>query len=66
MRIYFIFNNTKRLATNYTLSGRIGKAVALHAEAARSIPGRADTALIYILCTRCSEGTAHEGGGCDQ
>ena len=20
----------------------------------------------FILCTKCSEGTAHEGGGCDQ
>ena len=35
--------------------------VASHAAVARSIP--AEVALIYILCTRRSGGTAHEGGG---
>ena len=52
----------------YTLSGRIGKVVALHAEGcnvARSMPAVAELHR-FILCTRRSEGTAHVGGGCDQ
>ena len=51
-----------------TLSGRIGKVVASHAEGcnvARSIPAVAELHR-FILCTRGSGGTAHVGGGCDQ
>ena len=48
----------------FTLSGRIGKVVASHAAVARSVP--ALRFHWFILCTRLSEGTAHEGGGCDQ
>ena len=51
----------------YTLSGRIGKVVASHAEGcnvARSIPAVAELHR-FILCTRRSGGTAHVGGGCD-
>ena len=48
----------------YTLSGRIGKVVASHAAVARSVP--ALRLHWFILCTRSSGGTAHEGGGCDQ
>ena len=33
----------------YTLSERIGKVVAAHAEVARSIPGWAETAPIYTM-----------------
>ena len=44
----------------YTLSGRIGKVVALHAGVARST--LAEVALIYTMHER-SGGTAHEGGG---
>ena len=33
----------------YTLSGRIGKMVASHAEVARSIPAVAETAPIYTM-----------------
>ena len=40
-----------------TLSGRIGKVVASHAEVARSIPDRAETAQIY---------TMHGALNCDQ
>ena len=43
-----------------TQSGYIGKVVVSHAEVARSSP--AEVALIK-LCTWCSGGTAHEGGG---
>ena len=52
----------------YTLSGRIGKVVASHAEGcnvARSIPAVAELHG-FILCTRRSGGTANVGGGCDQ
>ena len=44
----------------YTLSGR---KVASHAAVTRSSP--AEVAL-FILCMRCSGGTVHEGGECDQ
>ena len=47
----------------YTLSGRIGKVVASHAAVARRFPLRSHW---FIVCTRGSVGTTHEGGGCDQ
>ena len=50
--------------SSYTLSGRIGKVVALHAEGckvARSNPAVAELHR-FILCTMRSGGTAHEGG----
>ena len=53
---------------DFTLSGGIGKVVASHAKVARlqdRIPAVAELHR-FILCTRCSGGTAHEGGGCDQ
>ena len=56
------------MAIIYTLSGRIGKVVASHAEGchvARSIPAVAELHR-FVLCTRRSGGTAHVGGGCDQ
>ena len=52
----------------YTLSGRIGKVVASHAEGcnvARSTPAVAELHR-FILCTRRSEDTAHQGWCCDQ
>ena len=50
----------------YTLSGRIGKVVASHAEGCK-IESRAVAELHrFILCTIRSGGAAHEGGGCDQ
>ena len=50
----------------YTLSGRIGKVVASHAEGCNvRIPAVAELHR-FILCTRRSGGTAHAGGGCDQ
>ena len=49
-----------------TLSDRIGKVAAWQAEVARSIPDWAEALHRFILCTRSSGGTAHEGGGCDQ
>ena len=56
------------MKATYTLSGRIGKVVASHAEGcnvARLIPGVAELHR-FILCTRRSGGTAHVGGGCDR
>ena len=47
-----------------TLSGRLRKVVASHVAVARSVP--ALRLHWFILCTRRSGGTAHEGGGCDQ
>ena len=46
-----------------TLSGRISKVVASHAEVARSVP--AEVALIYTM-HEALRGTAHEGGDCVQ
>ena len=46
-----------------TLSGRIGKVVALHAAVARSIP--AEVAPIFTM-HEALKGTLHEGGGCYQ
>ena len=51
-------NISRALFNFYALSGRIGKVVATHAAVARSVR--------FLLCTRRSGGTAHEGGGCDQ
>ena len=48
----------------HTLSDRIGKVVASHAAVACSVP--ALRLHWFILRTRRSGGTAHEGGGCDQ
>ena len=56
------------IAVLYTLSGRIGKVVASHAEGcnvARSIQAVAELHR-FVLCTRRSGGTAHVAGGCDQ
>ena len=53
--------------TGNTLSGRIGKVVASHAEGcnvARSIPAVAELHR-SILCRRRSRGTAHVRGECD-
>ena len=61
---YWLISNSK--AIDYSLRGRIGKVVASHANVARSIPGWADILPRFILCTRRSGGTAHEGGDCDQ
>ena len=49
----------------HTLSLRMAKVVASHAKVARSIPAVTELHR-FILCTRRSGGTAHEGGGCDQ
>ena len=52
-----------------TLSGRIGKVFAPHAEVARSIPGWAETTPIYTMHEALNWyglGTAPEGAGCDQ
>ena len=49
-----------------TLSGRIGKVVASHAEGckvARSNPGSVAERHRFILCTRRSESTAHKAVG---
>ena len=50
------------LSVLYALSGRKGKVVASHAVVARSISAEAGTDF-YIICTRCSGGSAHYGGG---
>ena len=42
------------VAVTDTLSGRIGKVVASHAEVARSIPGCAETAPIHTM--QCARG----------
>ena len=47
---------------HYTLSGLIGKVVASHAELQDHFPVE-PRLLLFILCTRSSRGTAHEGGG---
>ena len=60
--------NTIILYSIYTLSGCIGKVVASHAEGAKlqnRIPAVAELHR-FILCTRRSESTAHEGGGTSQ
>ena len=54
-----------QFCTSYTLSGRIRKVVASHAEVARSIPGWAETAPIYTIREAQRE-YCHEGGRCDQ
>ena len=46
------------------LSGLIGKVITSHAEDCR-VDSRLKL-LQFILCTRCSGSTAHEGGGCVQ
>ena len=52
---------------NYnTLSGRMGKMVASHADGCKVDSRPAAGVYWFILCTRRSGGTAHEGGGCDQ
>ena len=48
-----------------TLSGRIGKVVASHAEVARSIPGWAETTLTYTIYARGAQGVLPMGWGCD-
>ena len=48
--IQFTCDNLRKLQNNdYTLSIRIGKVVASHAEVARSFPGWAETAPIYTM-----------------
>ena len=58
------------LVSLHTLSGRIGKVVASHAEGCNAtlhvrIPAVAELHR-FILCTRRSGGNAHDGGRCDQ
>ena len=65
--LYFLWKERKP-EYKHTLSGRIGKVVASHAEGCnveRSIPAVTELHR-FILCTRRSGGTAHVGGGCDQ
>ena len=52
------------MCAGHALSGRMGKVVVSHAEGCW-----VDSQLWlrrFILCTRCSWGIAHVGGGCDQ
>ena len=52
----------------YTLSGRIGKVAASHAEGSKvaRLNNIAAELHRFILCTTRSGGTGHVGGGCDQ
>ena len=55
------FSISYKMLSYYTISGRIGKVVASHADGCK-----VDSRLRmhrFILCTRRSGGTAHEGGG---
>ena len=60
--LFFMSLNVYYLCIN-TLSGRIGKVVASHAEVARSSP--AEVALIYTM-HEALKGYCHEGGECGQ
>ena len=60
-KLFFSMNHFETLVAFYTLSGRIGKVVASHAEGCR-----VDSWLRlhrFILCTRRSGGTAMRAGG---
>ena len=61
-------NITEEMFRLHTLSGCIGKVVASHAEGCKVARSNLAVAELhrFILCTRRSGGTEHEGGGCDQ